>query len=65
MASDKTAQMVISAIVVCSFIGVTVGWIVDPPHVENSQTLSLLTGALTAAFGQVISYWLNRTNPPA
>lgn len=59
MTTDKTAQIVISAIVVCSFTGITIGWILKPPAVENSQTLSLLTGAMAAAFGQVINYWLN------
>lgn len=58
MTTDKTAQIVISGIVVGAFVGITVGWIVKPPLVENSQILSLLTGALTAAFGQIISYWL-------
>lgn len=64
MTTDKTAQIVISAIIVCAFVGVTVGWIAHPPQIENSQILSLLTGALISAFGQVISYWMKGGSPP-
>jgi Na+/alanine symporter len=57
--NDKTAQAIISAIVVCSFTGATIGWMVTPPQHEATQTLALLTGALASGFGQVVNYWLS------
>lgn len=65
MTTDKTAQIVISAVVVLGFGGIVIAWILFPPHQDQSNVLSVFAGALAAGYGQVISYWFSQPKAPA
>jgi hypothetical protein len=56
---DKTATLILSAIVVFGFGGVLMIWMMFPPT-SHSDVLSALVGALAAGYLQVINYWFQR-----
>jgi hypothetical protein len=56
MTTEKTAQIILSSIIVLGFGGVLIAWMLYPPH-EQSNIMSALTGALAAGYLQVINYW--------
>lgn len=64
-AADKTAILIISAIVIFGFGGVLLAWMVIPPK-GNANVLSLMTGALCSGYGTVLGYWFRQggTNGP-
>lgn len=59
MQNDKTTMLVLSGIVVLTFGGVLVAWMIYPPK-DQGQLLAGLTGALAAGYITVLNYWFGK-----
>jgi hypothetical protein len=54
------AQILLSVIVIAGFGLLLAAWLVWPPG-QQSAILASLTGAMAAAFGQVVAFWFQNS----
>lgn len=59
--TSKLGQIIVSVVVTIGFVTLLFLWVYRPVSIADgaaSEVLNVLVGALAAAFGQVVSYWL-------
>lgn len=62
MNPTDVTRLVLSAIVTLGFGGVIIGWLMYPPHTDQTTILASLTTALGAGYLQVLSYWFGKSS---